>query len=75
MKSIIKGFFMVVAVLIIIVGVIIAVAWITQIVWNAVMPDVFGLPIITFWQALLLQILSWLLIKSSPSLNNEKKKE
>lgn len=35
--------------------------------WNALMPDVFGLPSITFWQALGLLLLSGMLIKSSGS--------
>jgi Ca2+/H+ antiporter, TMEM165/GDT1 family len=39
--------------------------WLIQIVWNAVMPDVFsGLHTITFWQAFLLSLLSGMLIRA-----------
>jgi hypothetical protein len=34
-------------------------------VWNAVMPDVFGLPVITFWQAVLLYLVANLIFPSS----------
>ena len=47
-------------------------AWLIQIIWNAVMPDIFGLPHITFWQAFLLQLLSNLLIKSNLTYNKKK---
>jgi len=48
----------------IIVFLIIAVAVFGQAVlhlWNWLMPSLFGLPVITFWQALGLMVLSWLL--------------
>jgi len=35
--------------------------------WNGVMPDIFGLPVITLWQALGLSVLSSLLFKSASS--------
>ena len=35
--------------------------------WNYVMPDVFGLTEIVFWQALALSMLSSMLLKSSSS--------
>lgn len=35
--------------------------------WNALMPDIFGLPEITFWQALGLSVLCSLLFKNSAS--------
>lgn len=37
--------------------------------WNAVMPDIFGLPEINFWQALCLTLLSNFLFKNSSSNN------
>jgi hypothetical protein len=33
----------------------------TMYLWNLLMPDIFGLPTITFWQALGLMVLSTLL--------------
>jgi hypothetical protein len=39
----------------------------TMWLWNWLMPDIFGLPMIDFWQALGLGVLSQLLIKSSAS--------
>ena len=35
--------------------------------WNAIVPDIFGLPTITFWQALGLSVLCSLLFKNSTS--------
>ena len=35
--------------------------------WNALMPDLFHLPVITFWQALGLSVLCSLLFKSTTS--------
>lgn len=34
------------------------VAWIFQMLWNFIVPDLFGLPVINFWQALAI----WLLV-------------
>ena len=43
-----------------------------MVLWNWVMPTVFNLPTITFWQACGLQLLSVLLFKSTPiKTNNE----
>ena len=41
--------------------------WILQVfavflIWNGIMPDLFGLPSITLWQALLLRLLTRVLI-------------
>jgi hypothetical protein len=53
----------------VVVGVICLVALITGlplwILWNLVMPDVFDLPHITFWQAVGLQLIASLLFKNS----------
>ena len=38
--------------------------------WNWLMPTIFNLPVITFWQALGLNALSAILIK--PTINNKK---
>ena len=37
--------------------------WLVMVLWNALMPDIFGLPSITYWQAWGLLVLSHLLIK------------
>ena len=42
-------------------------AWPVMLLWNYVMPDVFGLTEIVFWQALALSMLSSMLFKSSAS--------
>ena len=38
--------------------------------WNWLMPTIFNLPVITFWQALGLNVLSSILLK--PNINNKK---
>ena len=35
---------------------------ITMWLWNALMPDIFGLPVITYWQAFGLEILGHILL-------------
>jgi hypothetical protein len=40
--------------------------------WNWLMPTIFGLPHITFWQAVGLNLLSSILIKPSVSVKNNK---
>jgi hypothetical protein len=47
-------------------GVLIAFAfgWIVMLLWNWLMPSIFGLPVISFWQAWGLVILSHLLFKA-----------
>jgi hypothetical protein len=47
------------------------VAFPVMLLWNWLMPEIFGLPVINFWQALGLCVLSSLLLKSGGS--NEKK--
>jgi len=37
--------------------------WLVMVLWNALMPEIFGLPSITYWQAWGLLVLSHLLIK------------
>ena len=52
-----------------------ALAWPMQLLWNWLMPTLFGLPSITFWQALGLCVLGWLLVGSpSFSLHSESKR-
>jgi len=46
--------------------------WLTSVVWNWIIPDIFGLKRITILQGLGLQIFSWLLIRSSVTYNKKK---
>lgn len=39
----------------------------TMLIWNAVVPDVFGLPLIDFGQAILLNFLSYIFFKDTSS--------
>lgn len=38
-----------------------------MLLWNWLLPDIFGLPYITFWQACGLQLMATLIFKSSTS--------
>lgn len=40
--------------------------------WNWLMPELFHLPTVTFWQALGLTVLCWLLFKSNTSGSSKK---
>lgn len=42
------------------------------ILWNLVMHDVFGLPHISFWQAVGIQLIASLLFKSNTTINKTK---
>ena len=46
----------------IIVGWIALITWILMLAWNAVMPSVFGLSSVTFWQALALMVVVHILL-------------
>jgi hypothetical protein len=43
----------------------------TLILWNLLMPDIFGLPSIGFWQAIGLNLLSAILLKSNIKSNDK----
>ena len=58
-------------ILIVVFGVIALASWVTSLVWNWLMPVIFGLPEITFIQALGLQILSSLLIRNNYTYNKK----
>lgn len=47
-------------------------ALLISLVWNAVMPQVFNLPEITYWQAYLLYLLSYLLFHNNVSVSSSK---
>lgn len=42
-------------------------AWPVKLLWNSTMPELFGLKVITFWQAMKLSWLCGFLFKSSSS--------
>ena len=42
-----------------------------MILWNLLMPDIFGLPIIGFWQAFGLHLLASILFKTTVKANKE----
>ena len=42
-----------------------------QLLWNWLMPTLFNLPVITFWQALGLNMLAGILFKSNVNIKNE----
>ena len=42
-----------------------------QLLWNWLMPTIFNLPMITFWQALGLNIMSGILFKPNVNIKNE----
>ena len=46
-------------------------AWPTMLLWNALMPDLFGLPALTFWQTFGLKVLLFLLIPTGSSVNTK----
>lgn len=47
-------------------------ALLISLVWNAVMPQIFNLPEITYWQAYLLYLLSYLLFHNNVSVSSSK---
>jgi hypothetical protein len=38
--------------------------WVVMLLWNWLMPDIFGLSSVSYWQAWGLLVLSWILLKS-----------
>lgn len=47
--------------------------WIIMLLWNILMPMIFGLPVLTYWQVLGLKVLIDLLIRSSVSFKDLKR--
>jgi hypothetical protein len=45
--------------------------WPLMLLWNWLMPTIFGLPIITFWQAVGLNVLSTIIFKSQSFKSNK----
>ena len=44
-----------------------------MLLWNWLIPEIFGLPIINFWQAIGLQLLFYILLPSSKSTSKSEK--
>lgn len=57
----------VIFIILLVIGIIIVFPWITMLLWNTLMPDIFGLNKITFWQAWGLLLLSFLLFRNVPT--------
>jgi hypothetical protein len=56
------NWFVRIAGILLLIGIVIAgFGWAVLQLWNALMPQIFGLPLLTFWQAVGLLALSWLL--------------
>jgi hypothetical protein len=47
-------------------GMLFLLGWVFMSLWNWLMPTIFGLPAIDFWQGWGLMLLSWILFKKSP---------
>jgi len=45
-------------------GIFVGIGWVTMLLWNALMPEIFGLTRITYWQSWGLLILSFIFFKS-----------
>ena len=70
--SVLAVVFTVIFVLLVVFLILTGVVWITMWIWNAVMPVIFGLPEITFWQTLGLWWICDFFIKPSISTKNDK---
>lgn len=46
------------------IGLLFLIGWVTMLLWNALMPEIFGLKTISYWQSWGLLILSFILFKS-----------
>ena len=51
--------------------VVVLLGWPLMVLWNWLMPTIFGLPLITFWQAVGLNVLSTILFKSTSFKSNK----
>jgi len=62
--AIVKGIGLIVTGLLMIVVYAVLVAWFLKILWNGLLPTLFSLPTITFWQACGLLLLSGILFRT-----------
>jgi hypothetical protein len=46
-------------------------AWLVEVCWNQLIPEIFHLPFISYWQAFGLYILCGLLFKAAPSTSSK----
>jgi hypothetical protein len=60
--AVIIGFLGLLAIIIVLLG------YPSMLLWNWLMPEIFGLPEITFWQAIGLNVLSTILLRSSSTI-------
>lgn len=65
MQKIVNGIFITLGVFVVIVIIAVIIGWPTMLLWNALMPAIFGFIKISFWQAVGLVLLSSILFKSS----------
>jgi hypothetical protein len=72
MSKFIESFFTVIFVIIIAFLISLLFAWPFMLLWNWLMPMIFGLTTLTFWQAFGLMMLCELMFKSSSSTSNSK---
>ena len=70
--SVLAVVFTVIFVLLVVFLILTGVVWITMWIWNAVMPVIFGLPEITFWQTLGLWWICDFFIKPTINTKNDK---
>jgi hypothetical protein len=67
-NKVIEGILIIIG-LIVLAGILLALP--LQLLWNWLMPTIFNLPMITFWQALGLNIMSGILFKSNVNIKKE----
>ena len=71
--SVLEGFFLtilIVAVVALLIGAVFGLyGWLIMLLWNALMPEIFGLTTISFWQSVGLLLLSGFLLKSGGPVN------
>lgn len=48
-------------------------AWLLKLCWNYTMPVIFGLPVLTYWQAFAVDVLSGMIFGSTTHSSKEKK--
>lgn len=72
--SVLKIVGMVAGGIVLAVGIAFVLGFVVQALWNWLLPDIFGLPEITYWQAWGLLILAHLLLGGGPRVHHEKGK-
>jgi hypothetical protein len=72
-NSLLAAILIVIFVLLIVFLILTGIIWITMWIWNAVMPVIFGLPEITFWQTVGLSWICDFFIK--PTINTKNNKD